>query len=113
VPLTSTVSGIGSDRVPTPRPARAHQPHGLARLVPHTHVSRTVTHRPMATTTPDASAPLPTPSPLPGLPDTGYGASAAAADTRGNGALLGAVLLGLLALAGGGVRSLWRRSGPR
>jgi hypothetical protein len=55
----------------------------------------------------------PTPSPLPSLPDTGYGASAAADDTRGSGAFLGGALLGLLALAGGGGGSLWRRSRPR
>jgi hypothetical protein len=65
---------------------------------------------PTSTAVPTATS---TPSPLPGLPDTGYGASAAAADTRGNGALLGGELLALLALAGGGVRSLRRRSGPR
>jgi hypothetical protein len=53
-----------------------------------------------------------TPSPLPSLPDTGYGASATADDTRGSGAFLGGALLGLLALAGGGVGALWRRSRP-
>jgi hypothetical protein len=55
----------------------------------------------------------PTPSPLPSLPDTGYGGSAAADDTRGSGAFLGGTLLGLLALAGSGVGALWRRSRPR
>jgi hypothetical protein len=53
------------------------------------------------------------PPTLPHLPDTGYGASATGADTRGNGALLSGVLLGLLALAGGGVGALRRRRGPR
>jgi hypothetical protein len=53
------------------------------------------------------------PPTLPHLPNTGYGASTMGADTRGNGALLSGALLGLLALAGGGVGALWRQSGPR
>jgi hypothetical protein len=53
------------------------------------------------------------PPTLPHLPDTGYGASAMGADTRGSGALLSGALLGLLAQAGGAVGTLWRRSGPR
>jgi hypothetical protein len=69
-----------------------------------------ITIVPTSTAVPTATA---TPSPLPSLPDTGYGASAAAPDRRGSGALLGGVLLALLALAGGRVRSLRRRSGPR
>jgi hypothetical protein len=60
-----------------------------------------------------SSTPTPTPSPLPGLPNTGYGPAATAGDTRGNGALLGGVLLGLLALAGGGLGAFRRRRGSR
>jgi hypothetical protein len=59
------------------------------------------------------STATPAPSPLPSLPDTGYGPSAAARDTRGHAALLGGMLLGLLALAGGGVGALRRPSGSR
>jgi hypothetical protein len=69
-----------------------------------------ITIVPTSTAVPTATA---TPSPLPSLPDTGYGASATAADTRGNGALLGGTLLGLLALAGGAVGALRRWSGLR
>ncbi|HKC75718.1 MAG TPA: Ig-like domain-containing protein, partial [Chloroflexota bacterium] len=77
-------------------------------------VASTRTAVPTATTAAQAVIADPTmPPTLPDLPNTGYGASATGADTRGNGALLSGALLGLLALAGGGVGAGGRRSGPR
>ena len=82
----------------------------------------TVTLQPTSTTTPTLRAlpsvavdPAATGTPqaavVPvGLPDTGYGPQAATRDRRGSDTPLGGVLLGLLALAGGWVGSLRRRS---
>jgi hypothetical protein len=84
--------------------------------VPPTRTPVSAIHSVFHTAAPQPKSTVaPTPSPLPSLPDTGYGASAAADDTRGSGAFLGGggALLGLLALAGGGVGALWRRSRPR
>ena len=50
---------------------------------------------------------------LPQLPDTGYGPQSAARDPQESGILLGGVLVGLLALAGGWLGSLRRRSRSR
>jgi hypothetical protein len=81
----------------------------------NTSVPPTVTNTPVPpTSTPTAdpsSTPTSTPSPLPGLPNTGYGPAATSGDTRGNSALLGGVLLGLLALAGSGLGAFRRRRG--
>jgi hypothetical protein len=113
VPPTSTpVSVIHSRRDPvTPRPTSTAAP--TKTLVPPTSTPVSVVHSVLHTAPQPRSTVAPTPSPLPGLPDTGYGASAAADDTRGSGGFPGGALLGLLALAGGGVGTLWRRSRPR
>jgi hypothetical protein len=109
-PVSTPVSVVQSRRDPvTLRPTSTAAPTKTP--VPPTSTRVSIVHSVLHTAAPQSTSTVaPTPSPLPSLPDTGYGASAAADDTRGSRAFPGGALLGLLALAGGGVGALWRRS---
>jgi hypothetical protein len=101
---TDTATPVPSS-TPTDVPTTSHSTPAVASTRTAVPTATTAAQRVIADPT--------TPPTLPHLPNTGYGASATGADTRGNGALLSGALLGLLALAGGGVGALRRRSGPR